>query len=170
MKKIIILILLLASNDVLSWSLLGPNTYDECILENMKGVNTDLGARLVNKSCRETFKEKNIDTNQSRKWILITEINDGNLYYDKSTVSRRGNIVTFEWMADSNKIQQENGIQHYSVMAKGEIDCHKLLSRELSIMFKSGHMGQGDTVLSYGLRKEEKAEKESHLYKQFCIN
>lgn len=35
--------------------LLGPSTYDECILENMKGVSSDMAARLVQQSCYSKF-------------------------------------------------------------------------------------------------------------------
>ena len=35
--------------------LFGPSTYDECVLENMKGVGSDLAARAVVASCRSQF-------------------------------------------------------------------------------------------------------------------
>ena len=36
----------------------GPSDYDECILKNMKGVTSDLAARLVRRSCRAKFPRK----------------------------------------------------------------------------------------------------------------
>jgi hypothetical protein len=33
----------------------GPSDYDECILESMKGVKSDVAARAIVKSCREKF-------------------------------------------------------------------------------------------------------------------
>ncbi|RZB30376.1 MAG: hypothetical protein SRB1_02656 [Desulfobacteraceae bacterium Eth-SRB1] len=33
----------------------GPNDYDECILESMKGVTSDVAARLIRRSCRDKF-------------------------------------------------------------------------------------------------------------------
>ena len=56
MNKLTGLILFLMSTNIYAWNVFGPKDYDECILENMKGVNSDFGARLVNKSCREKFK------------------------------------------------------------------------------------------------------------------
>jgi hypothetical protein len=65
MKKLTVLILYLVSTNVFAWNILGPKNYDECILENMRGVTSDIGARLVEKSCREKFKEKPDDNSQS---------------------------------------------------------------------------------------------------------
>ncbi len=33
----------------------GPDTYEECILENMKGVQSNLAAREIARSCRRKF-------------------------------------------------------------------------------------------------------------------
>lgn len=36
----------------------GPSNYDECVLESMKGVTSDLAARAIISSCRDKFPEK----------------------------------------------------------------------------------------------------------------
>jgi hypothetical protein len=36
----------------------GPNDYNSCILESMKGVTSDVAARMIRSSCREKFPEK----------------------------------------------------------------------------------------------------------------
>ncbi|MGY6509060.1 hypothetical protein ACXIUH_08830 [Vibrio parahaemolyticus] len=36
----------------------GPKDYDDCILQNMKGVNSDLGAKQIAHSCRVKFVDK----------------------------------------------------------------------------------------------------------------
>jgi hypothetical protein len=33
----------------------GPSNFDECILKNMKGVNSDLGARSIGAACLSQF-------------------------------------------------------------------------------------------------------------------
>lgn len=38
--------------------LFGPSNYDECVLENMKGVSSDTAAKLVANSCRAKFEKK----------------------------------------------------------------------------------------------------------------
>jgi hypothetical protein len=35
----------------------GPSTYEECILENMKGVSSDIAARAIHGACRKKFSE-----------------------------------------------------------------------------------------------------------------
>jgi hypothetical protein len=61
MKKLIGLILFLISTNIYAWNVFGPKDYDECILKNMKGVTSDIGARFVDKSCREKFKDNQED-------------------------------------------------------------------------------------------------------------
>lgn len=36
----------------------GPKTYDECIIESMKGVTSDVAAREIRRSCRKKFPIK----------------------------------------------------------------------------------------------------------------
>ena len=38
--------------------LFGPSDYDDCVLQSMRGVNSDLAARAIAKSCREKFPKK----------------------------------------------------------------------------------------------------------------
>lgn len=36
----------------------GPRDYDECVLESMKGVNSDMAKKAIVKSCRDKFPER----------------------------------------------------------------------------------------------------------------
>lgn len=49
--------LLLASQKSFSWSLFGKQTYEECILQNMKGVTNDRVAQQIQFACAEKTKE-----------------------------------------------------------------------------------------------------------------
>jgi hypothetical protein len=40
-----------------SAGLLGPSTYDECVLEHLKGVSSDVGARMVAAACARQFPQ-----------------------------------------------------------------------------------------------------------------
>ena len=167
MNKLLgILLLLMVSTSCFSWTVFGPKNYDECILENMKGVDTDVGARLVNNSCREKFKGKEVDNSQKHEWILYSSEDEFDSYEDKSTISRHGKIVTFDVVNDFNKLQTYNKEQFYSVFINAEIDCGNMTKRELKIELKSGHMGEGVTVYKFGLMKESELTKES--YKRDC--
>lgn len=42
----------------------GPRDYDECILQSMKGVNSDTAARAIMRSCREKFPERKPEDSQ----------------------------------------------------------------------------------------------------------
>ena len=44
--------------------LFGPSDYDDCVLQSMKGVNSDLAARAIAKSCREKFPKKKIQDSE----------------------------------------------------------------------------------------------------------
>ena len=54
-----ILFLMVVSNSCFAWSLLEPKDFDECILENMKGVTSDVAAHQIRKSCRSKFPYPN---------------------------------------------------------------------------------------------------------------
>ena len=44
---------------VIQADIFGPDNFDECVTESMKGVTSDLAARAIIKSCRELFPDKN---------------------------------------------------------------------------------------------------------------
>ncbi len=48
----------LASTADAGW--FGPSNYDECILENMNGVGSDMAARAVGAACARQFPPKKI--------------------------------------------------------------------------------------------------------------
>ncbi len=170
MKKIVALLFLIISTNAFSWSMFGPKDYDECIFENMKGVDTDVGAQLIRKSCRDKFKEKVVDDSQKNRWTFFSSNDVGSHYYDKSTITRHGKVVTFEEIVDKNKLQSNMDKSFYSVILQTEIDCGHLTQRHLSLEFKSGHMGEGNTVHFEGPQEEVKITKEGWVYKLVCIN
>ena len=45
----------------------GQSNYDECIIESIKGVTSDVAARLVALSCREKFPEKPKEQKKTRE-------------------------------------------------------------------------------------------------------
>jgi hypothetical protein len=108
-----VLLLMFVSSSCFAWSVFGPKDYDECILENMKGVNNDIAAHAVKKSCREKFKQKAID----KTWTFINSNDEGSFYYNKSTIIRHGNIVTVEEMSDYNKRQSLGNDSFYSYIS-----------------------------------------------------
>lgn len=61
MKKLILAAVI--AGGLLGWGLkhfgaFGPTSYEECILENMKGGQGDVAARLIARACREKFPDK----------------------------------------------------------------------------------------------------------------
>lgn len=61
MKQTLIFITLLFTPLLANaWNLFGPKNYDDCILEGMKGVTSDLAARNIMNSCREKFPSKSL--------------------------------------------------------------------------------------------------------------
>ena len=55
MKCIFTILFLLTSNYSYAWSLLGPSTLEDCILENMKGVTSDDAALAIRVACMKKF-------------------------------------------------------------------------------------------------------------------
>ncbi len=43
--------------------LFGPNNFDDCILQSMKGVTSDAAARAIYQSCQQKFPQKKVKQN-----------------------------------------------------------------------------------------------------------
>jgi hypothetical protein len=57
MKKIALMMLAVMSSPAAA-GLFGPSNYDECVLTNLKGVSSDMGARMVAAACARQFPDK----------------------------------------------------------------------------------------------------------------
>lgn len=64
---IIVGLLLISGCDQIS----SPKDYDDCILRNMKGVDSDLGAGQIMSSCRKKFPEGSEYKNKERDLDLV---------------------------------------------------------------------------------------------------
>ena len=58
MQVLMIFAALLLPKTSFAWSPFGPSDYDECVLESMEGVKSDLAAKLIMNSCLEKFPPK----------------------------------------------------------------------------------------------------------------
>ena len=60
MKRLAILICLtfLLTTDAHSWSLFGPKNYEDCIIDGLKGVTSDVAVKEIKKACRKKFPLK----------------------------------------------------------------------------------------------------------------
>ena len=73
MNKLLgVLLLMIVSTSCFSWTVFGPKNYDECILENMKGVSSDSATMLIENSCREKFTEKEVVSSPKHNWTQIS--------------------------------------------------------------------------------------------------
>lgn len=55
MKTLPIALLFILTVTTVQAGWFGPNNYEECVLKNMKGVNSDVAARIVRNACLEKF-------------------------------------------------------------------------------------------------------------------
>ena len=58
MKKLALGVACAALPSLAIAGLFGPSTYDECVLEHLKGVSGDVGARMVAAACAKQFPAK----------------------------------------------------------------------------------------------------------------
>lgn len=61
MKIIIFIAAIILSPSYVTAGWFGPSTYEECVLKNVKGVKSDMAARLVANVCREQFPKPMAD-------------------------------------------------------------------------------------------------------------
>lgn len=74
-----------------SAALWGAEDYDECVIEAMKGVTSDVAARAIKSSCRAKFTPKIPETEDITKYVSKTTEAKGGFY----TSSYNGEL-TFE--------------------------------------------------------------------------
>lgn len=80
------LIILLAIPSACHAGLLGPDTYDDCILQGMKGVGTETAARETREACRRKFPTQAPSVQlpaAAPKAQAVTQIPKGTLNLDK---------------------------------------------------------------------------------------
>jgi hypothetical protein len=70
LRKVALVILILLASPVHA-GIFGPSTYEECILENMKGVQSDRAAILIHRVCRKQFPEEKKTPRQAIKNIPV---------------------------------------------------------------------------------------------------
>jgi hypothetical protein len=56
--RILISVISVFSTNAHSWSPFGPNNFDDCIIQNMKGVTSNTAAAAIRMACRQKFPEK----------------------------------------------------------------------------------------------------------------
>ena len=72
----------------------GPNNYEECILENMKGVTSDEAAREIKRACRSKFPHKTVKDFSDVPVSVLKNITGEAWFIDKAhpDASRTGNF------------------------------------------------------------------------------
>jgi hypothetical protein len=53
----ITIVMLFGANTANAWSIFGPATFEDCVLENMKGVSSDAAAASIRVACRKKFPQ-----------------------------------------------------------------------------------------------------------------
>lgn len=80
-----------------SAGIFGPSNYDECVLNSMKGVTSDMAARLIAKSCREKYPENKIKRN-------IRELSDGEVKNLTGRGGPSGNYFSVDLLNSNSKV------------------------------------------------------------------
>lgn len=152
MKKIILLVLMLMpvtiSQTFAGWAF-NPSCYEDCVLKNMKGVESDLAAKEIMRACRKKFPIKK-QTKPSPEHIELTtdelaKISGEGLQSDEMTFicqihNGNSNIVVDElsvvlWMDDqgydSAKVYTYNfsSWKPFEPQTTREISYHTLINR-----------------------------------------
>jgi hypothetical protein len=101
---IIIVSLVLFNTSAYAWSLFKKQTYEECILENMKGVTSDDAANEIKTACILKTSESNASKQVRCKTRQLTTS-------EVSLVTGRANLTDYGYM----KIDLHNGNQNISL-------------------------------------------------------
>lgn len=63
MKKYLLVISFGLCSQLCYAGIFGPSNFDDCVLDSMKGVTSDVAARSIYQSCRQKFPEKQVKNN-----------------------------------------------------------------------------------------------------------
>lgn len=131
----------------------GPSTYEECVLENMKGVTSNQAAVIIAKACREKFPEKNYDPYEalgvkrepvrslSPKEVALLSIRStdydsfGNSY-NCNVYNGNNNVAVSSILVN---IPDKNGIKRYSVNVNVTISPQSINSVSIKVMPESSY-------------------------------
>ncbi|EOV0863723.1 hypothetical protein ACOKWP_004531 [Vibrio parahaemolyticus] len=122
-----------------------PKDFDDCILQSMKGVDSDLGAEQIYMSCRKKFpegseyrgKERALNTLElmnlnGRAGIQFQDVYRGSLYN-----GNKGITVTSVTISIESKLGEKTDTRHYEI--KNELP--PLSTRSFSIKILAGDAG-----------------------------
>ena len=118
MRLIIFLIFLFNIDSASAWSVFGPRSFEDCILENMKGVTSDDAALQIRVACMQKFPGEEPKKCKMREMTAAEAVNvTGNAsisstpyfsgsFYNGNSVATVDEIVV-KFMADNIKPPQE---------------------------------------------------------------
>ncbi len=95
MKRTILILLFifhLSSAAITHAGLFGPSNYEECILENMKGVQSDVAAKMIASICRKKFPDEK-DTGTSKDKLSKTPGMFDDITYKKKQIQKRDDQI-----------------------------------------------------------------------------
>lgn len=76
MRVIILVVAMILSPSWLFAGWLGPSTYEECILKEMKGVTSNQAAGLIARACRGKFPEKSLFDDTQNNPIPVRDLSN----------------------------------------------------------------------------------------------
>ncbi len=76
-------------------------------------------------------------------WIKLFSINEGDLYIDGSSITRKNNKIFYNQLVNYNN-KKSNGV--LSFISYSEVDCSNLKIRDLNYELFRGRMGEGINI------------------------
>ena len=93
-------------------------------------------------------------TSAIAEWVKVSDgILGSSIYANPASIHRNGSTVDMLDMTDFKSVQVFNGVAYLSLTAHSQYDCNEEMTRELLEDAYSGYMGNGKSVLNYGVRE-----------------
>ena len=123
----------------------GPSNFDDCVLESMKGVTSDVAARAIYKSCLEKFPKKQVkrSTRALTPWELYGITGRGGPSYTQDHFSvdllngNKGITVSEITLAITTKIEGKEVTNFYD----NEVDIGPNKMGNIFVKFIPGDAG-----------------------------
>jgi hypothetical protein len=97
-KIIVAFFLFVICGNLLAFNIFGPNNFDDCIIQGMKGVSSNAAADAIRNSCAQKFKDQSKDlrietNNLGQRVCRVYWIGNG---FTKETKDKRKGFVRYE--------------------------------------------------------------------------
>lgn len=98
-----------------------------------------------------------ISTSSMADWEYLetSADNSATFYYEPTSIKKQKNIITLFQLTDFRQLQSQGNYNFYSIIRQTKTDCKKNMSTTSYVVIYSGHLGEGNVLMSKSNKQAE---------------